>query len=83
MDCLLTITTACATLKHKAIGDWAISAQVQEVPLAADNGGDVPGDDEQVVAQMKCGQTRLQLSTRKDCDLKTVYCGKRGHTKST
>lgn len=73
MPCLLTITTTSATLKHKAIGDWAVSAQVQKVPLATDNRGDVPGNDEQIVAQMKCGQTSFQLSTRQDRHLKTVY----------
>lgn len=74
MPCLLTKTTACATLKHKAVMDWAVSAQVQEVPLAADNRRDVSGNDKQVVAQMKCGQTNFKLSARQDCHLKTVNC---------
>lgn len=74
MPCLLTKTTVCATLKHKAVRDRAVSAQVQEVPLAANNRRDVSGNDKQVVAQMKCGQTSFKLSARQDCHLKTVNC---------
>jgi len=38
------------------VGDGPIAPQVWEVPVADDDGGDVPGQSEQVVAQMKsCG----------------------------
>lgn len=57
----LTVTTSCSSLKHKAVGYGSISAQVWEVPVADDDGRDVPGQSQQVVAQMKSGRSALQL----------------------
>lgn len=69
---LLTVTAASPALKNKAIGHWAVSPQVQKIPLADDYRRDVPGNDQQVVAQMKRGGSALQFSARKHGHIKTV-----------
>lgn len=47
---ILTVTTACSSLKHKAVVDWPVSPQVQQIPVANDDGRQVFSDDQDIVA---------------------------------
>lgn len=60
----LTVTTSRSSFKHKSVRHRSVSAQVWEVPVTDDDGRDVPGQGQQVVAQMKSSRSALQLGPR-------------------
>ena len=60
----LTVSASGSSLEHESVGNGSISAQVWEAPVADDDRGDVPGQGQQVVAQMEGGGAALQLGPR-------------------
>lgn len=68
----LTVSTSGSALKHKPVGYWSIAPQVREVPVADDDRRDVPGQAQQVVAQMKSRGAALQFSPRQHAHTEPV-----------
>lgn len=59
---ILTVTTACSSLKHEPVADRPVSPQVQQIPVTDDDGRQVFSDDQDIVAQMQSRRATFQFS---------------------
>lgn len=72
---VLTVPTPGPAFKDEPVGHGPVAPEVGQLPLAHDRWGDVPGQHENIIAEVKGGGAALQLGAWRHCHMKPMHWG--------